>query len=278
MKAQIQLLRPMNCVMVAAAVAIGALIATGLEGIEGHYSTLGLACIVAFFFTGAGNALNDYYDRDIDGINHPTRPIPSGIIKADRALHTAFVLFLVSLILAFFINNIAFLIVVANLIVMVSYEIFFKAKGTAGNMTIAWLTGTAFLFGGAAVGAVQKTYVLAVLAFLATVGREIAKDIEDIKGDIGRHTLPMKIGTKKAAYAASSSIVCGILISPIPFLSGIFTKEGSMYYLPLIAVADAIFIYCILLLLSGKNKASTPIKGAMLIALLAFLAGGILPI
>ncbi len=126
--------------------------------------------------------------------------------------------------------------------------------------------------------AMEKTLILAVLAFLATLGREIAKDIEDIKGDKGRFTLPMEFGTKNAGIMASSAIAFSVLISPIPPISGVFSGEGSMYYIPIIILADAIFIYCIFLLLKGRNNASTPIKGGMLVALLAFLAGGILPI
>ena len=278
MKAYIQLIRPLNCVMVAIAVFIGALIAKGLEVVEVHYSSIGLACIAAFLFTGAGNSLNDYFDRDIDKINHPFRPIPSGRITPENAVMVAFVLFLASFVLAIFINLMVFVIVIANLAVMLSYEIFFKAKGIAGNLTISWLTATTFLFGGAAVMAIEKTSILAILAFLATLGREIAKDIEDIKGDKGRYTLPMKHGLKNAGIMASSAITVGVLISPIPMISGVFSGEGSMYYLPVITLADAIFIYCIFLLLKGKNLVSIPIKGAMLIALLAFLAGGILPV
>lgn len=276
MKAYVQLIRPINCIMVAAAVFIGALIAKGLDMLEIHYLGVSLACSVAFLFTGAGNSLNDYYDREIDKINHPRRPIPSKKIPPIMAVWTAFALFSISLSLALFINLIAFLIVVANLAVMLSYEVLFKAKGAAGNLTISWLTATAFLFGGAAVWAMEKTLILAILAFLATLGREIAKDIEDIKGDTDRYTLPMKHGTKKAGVLASSAIVLGVIISPLPVISGIFQGAGSFYYILAIAVADAIFIYCIVLLLTGKDTASTTIKGAMLIALMAFLAGGIL--
>lgn len=265
--------------MAAVAVFVGALIAVGVGVINDNNGfNITLACIVAFLFTGAGNSLNDFFDRGIDKINHPQRPIPSGKIIPRRALMLASILFIVTLIFAFLINNVAFIIVIANMVVMISYEIFFKAKGAAGNITISWLTGTTFLFGGAAVLAVEKTIILAILAFLATFGREIAKDIEDVKGDRGRFTLPMSIGEKNAGIIASSSIFTGILLSPLPPLLGLFPEKGSFFYGIIITIADAIFIYCIFLLLRGKNSASMPIKGAMLIALIAFLAGGILQV
>ncbi len=276
MKGYIPLLRPLNCFMVAAAVFIGALVAAGLPGIQFHLTDVLMASLVAFLFTGAGNALNDYFDRDIDKINHPRRPIPSGKISPDSALLLAFVLFLVSLVLATFINIIVTFIVIANLAVMISYEVLSKAKGLAGNMTIAWLTGTTFLFGGAAVGAVEDTIVLAALAFLATLGREISKDIEDIEGDVGRDTVPMQAGVGNAQIMAGTAIFASILLSPLPQLLGLFLGSGLIFYIFSIAAADAIFIYCIFLLAKGKNYASSAIKGGMLIALVAFLLGGIL--
>jgi geranylgeranylglycerol-phosphate geranylgeranyltransferase len=276
MNTAVSLMRPINCLMSALAVAIGAIIAVGLGGLEVHFTVVGLACLVAFLFTGAGNALNDYYDRIIDRINHPNRPLPSGRTDPENAVVLALVLFFLSIVLSFFINNLAFIIVIANFIVMVSYEVMFKAKGTVGNFTISWLSGTTFLFGGAAVLAVERTFVLALLAFLATFGREIAKDIEDIKGDLGRTTLPMKVGIKNAGVFASVAIVMAILLSPVPILIGMFSELGSFFYLIAVLVADAVFLFCIALIIRKSPGASTILKSAMLIALLAFLAGGIL--
>jgi geranylgeranylglycerol-phosphate geranylgeranyltransferase len=276
MKAMVSLIRPGNCLMSALAVAIGAIIAVGLVGLEIHFQSVFLACIVAFLFTGAGNSLNDYYDRIIDRINHPDRPLPSRRVNPQNAVILALVLYFLSLVLSFLINYLAFTIVVANLIVMVSYEAMFKARGSVGNFTISWLSGTTFLFGGAAVLAVERTFILAALAFLATFGREIAKDIEDIKGDVGRRTLPMRVGIRNAGVLASVSIIIAILLSPVPILIGMFSELGSFYYLIAVFIANIIFLVCIGLIIGKHKGASTILKSAMLIALLAFLAGGIL--
>jgi geranylgeranylglycerol-phosphate geranylgeranyltransferase len=265
--------------MVSIAVFIGALVAGGFgifdSPLQDHVF---LACVVAFLFTGAGNSLNDYYDRHIDKINHPRRPIPAGKIQPENVASFAFLLFSVSVILALFINIVAFLIVVANLIVMLSYEVFSKARGISGNMTISWLTATSFLFGGAAVMLVEKTVILAAMAFLATLGREIAKDIEDIKGDEGRFTLPMKVGPENAGAVASTSIASAVLLSPLPIMLEMFSGGGLFSYLPLIAITNAIFLYCIFLFNEESFKVSEKIKYGMLMALLAFLAGGILSV
>lgn len=279
MKVYIQLMRPLNCMMVAIAVFIGALVAGGFGIFDSTLSSQVIfACIAAFLFTGAGNSVNDYFDRDIDRINHPMRPIPSGKIKPKDVMIFALLLYFISVILAVFINIMAFIIVMANLAVMFSYEIFSKAKGFAGNMTISWLTATTFLFGGAAVMLMEKTLILAALAFLATLGREIAKDIEDIKGDEGRFTLPMKVGASDAGVIASTFIASAVLLSFLPIMLDLFSGSGLISYIPLIIITDAIFIYCIFLVIEEKARTSTIIKYGMLMALLAFLMGGILSV
>ncbi|UCF07733.1 MAG: 4-hydroxybenzoate polyprenyltransferase, partial [Thermoplasmata archaeon] len=133
-----------------------------------------------------------------------------------------------------------------------------------------------FLFGGAAVLAVENTMVLAALAFLATLGREIAKDIEDVEGDVGRFTVPMQVGTPNASIMASTAISSSVLLSPLPAILGLFSGSGWILFILIIAAADAMFIYCIFLLAKGKPSASNAIKGAMGVALVAFLSGGIL--
>ncbi len=276
MRGYLELIRPLNCVMVSIAVFIGAGIGVGLSVFDEIYMLkVLLACFVAFLFTGAGNALNDYYDRDIDKINHPRRPIPCGKVSPKNTIRFSVLLFIGAIILTLYINLYAILILATNLAIMISYEVFSKAKGVAGNATISWLTATTFLFGGAAVEALTAPLILSSLAFLATFGREIAKDIEDIRGDTGRVTLPMNLGIDGAAIIASLAIVSAVLLSPTPYLLGLFSESSAMFYIIFVVLADIIFIYSICLLLKRKKKTSGTIKYAMLIALVAFLVGGL---
>jgi geranylgeranylglycerol-phosphate geranylgeranyltransferase len=66
-----------NCAMAGIAVLIGFIVAGGL--LQLHYTVLALAVVSAFLITGAGNAINDYYDRNADKKNAPHRPIPTRI-------------------------------------------------------------------------------------------------------------------------------------------------------------------------------------------------------
>ena len=272
---------------------IASLVAVGLDVFQYLYALrVILAIIVVFLFTGAGNTLNDYYDRATDKINHPDRPIPSGKIKARSALIFSYALFCACILLSILIDLshfLPFIIVIISMGMMIFYERNLKLKGLSGNLAISFLVSLLFLFGGAA-ACVDFNYapilgvaILAALSFFATLGREIAKDIEDVKGDIDRRTLPMKLGIRKAGYISSLSFFLSIVMSPLPFLINIF----KFFYLPLVLVADVIFIYCMFILTKGTNEAkvlnearisnvSRLSKYGMIAALIAFLVGALL--
>jgi len=254
----------------------GGIVAVGFEKLSSSYLFSLSAATTAFLFTGAGNSLNDYYDRETDKVNHPERPIPSGIISPQKALNFSIALFFPTLLLSFLINLESFSIVLINLAIMFSYEVLFKKRGLRGNMVISWLVASLFLFGGFSVYgrdvlALRRIASLAILAFLATLGREIVKDIEDMKGDKDRRTLPKILGIKTAAYLASLSFLAAVLLSFAPFLLGILGYP----YLLLVLLADAIFIYSAIFSFEKPKLVGKASKYAMLIALLAFLVGGI---
>src|SRR5713226_1079275 len=98
------LVRPLNVLMAAAGVAVGGVVAVGPEGLAAPIGgsnvpvavALASASLAAALFTAAGNVLNDYFDRDTDRVNHPERPIPSGLVTPVEARRFAVALFLVS--------------------------------------------------------------------------------------------------------------------------------------------------------------------------------------
>ena len=273
MNPYIQLTRPLNCIMSVVGVIVGAIVGIGLDMDLELSKNICLAFITASIFTAAGNAMNDYLDSEIDKINHPERPIPSGKIKSKQVLYIVIIGFSISFFLGFLINWICFFIVLINAILMYSYEKQLKNKGVLGNLTISWLTGSLFLFGGAAVDEIEITIVLAFLAFLATFGREIIKDIEDIKGDVDRKTLPKVIGIKGSGIVASISLIIAVSLSFLPvFPLDIFDWK----YLIIVAFADITFIISIIFTFKDPKKASKTTKIAMFLGLIAFLFGSII--
>ncbi|MDG6221159.1 MAG: UbiA family prenyltransferase, partial [Candidatus Thermoplasmatota archaeon] len=249
-KAYLDLMRPLNCIMAGVATILSVFIALGgnvqvfvdlvigsSPGFPPFAVLHGFA--IAFLFTFAGNALNDYYDREVDKKNHPNRPIPRGDLMPVSALRVSALVFAVIIAWSFFITMWAFVIVATSAVVMVSYETRLKASGLPGNLSIAWLTGCAFLFGGSVVDRIVTVGLMALLAFLASIGREIIKDVEDMGGDEGRHTLPMRIGARKASLFSATGFAGAVLMSPLPYLMGIM----GLSYLFVVVAADVMFIY-----------------------------------
>ncbi len=265
----LKLYRPVNSIMASIAVMAGAFIAVGMD-IMGEWRNVLLAALVVFLFTGGGNALNDYVDRETDRRNHPERPIPSGKIGAKRALHLGITSLILPLFIGIFINIEALLIIAMAEALMLSYEFSFKKKGLLGNMEISLLVGMLFLFGGASVGNMDRTLIFSIMASFATFGREIVKDIEDMEGDADRSTLPKKIGREKAGLVGAGAFMAAVSLSAIPYGRGF----GAVY-LAIVNIADIIFFYTAYLALTDAKKSQRMAKIAMFIGLIAFLAGSL---
>ncbi len=92
----IRLIRPINGLMMGLAVIVGASLALAETFSINVALNLLLGFTTAFTLTGASMAINDYYDRQIDAINEPNRPIPSGLIQPKQALIFAFALSAIS--------------------------------------------------------------------------------------------------------------------------------------------------------------------------------------
>jgi len=152
---------------------------------------------------------------------------------------------------------------------MVSYDLGLKHRGFVGNAAISLLVGMLFLFGGAVVGNPLPTVSLLLLAFLATLSREIVKDIQDVEGDADRRTLPKSIGIPRARSLAAAMVVMAVSLSPIPVIFGLLGQG----YLWAVIAADAIFIYSISRF-KDPAGASVLLKIAMGVGLVAFIAGG----
>lgn len=271
----VRLLRPGNAIMSAAAVAIGAVVAVGPVETLARAPAVALGALTVFLFTGAGNALNDFYDREVDRANHPHRPIPSGQVSPRAAFDLALVLFASSAVASLAINLEAFALVLVSLALMIAYEVRFKASGGSGNLLIAWLVGSLFLFAGLVVYAGRPepllvAAILALLAGLSTVSREIVKDIEDVAGDVGRASLPKRWGIATAGRIGQVFLGAAVGLSALPVALGLL----GPWYIPAVLLADAIFIVAAFYAVRSPGRSERAMKVAMVVALAAFLAGG----
>lgn len=270
MNRYLQLFRLGNCIMAVAALVLAVLIGAGFDLLD-YWQEMAFGAVVVFAFVAGGNALNDYTDREVDKLAHPERPLPSGRMSPSLALWLSAGAFVISFAASLFLNWVSILIVVSAIAIMILYESRTKKMGLSGNLSIAGLTGGLFLLGGAMVGHLDRTVVIAAMAALATLGREIVKDIQDMEGDFDRNTLPKRIGRKGAGIVAAASFLIAVGLSPVPYLGGIF----GIWYMLTVLVADAIFIYSSIVQFENPKKGQTWAKIGMAAALAAFLVGGI---
>jgi geranylgeranylglycerol-phosphate geranylgeranyltransferase len=270
MNPYLEILRPGNAIMAVIAIFLMAVI-------SGKFTLEALmAAVVVFVVTGAGNSINDYFDHKIDAINKPERPIPSGRISLKTALIYSISLFALGIILAFLINLLLGIIAFLSSILMIYYARDLKTKCLIGNMSISFLTGLCFVFGGIAVDQIVVSIYLGFFAFLMTMAREIVKDMEDVEGDKleGAATLPIIHGMRISSILAAIFMILASLGSPLLYFMGIF----SVFYLPVLFVAIIIFLYCAISILKDQStgnagKVSKRIKLGMAITFVAFAVG-----
>lgn len=267
----LEIIRPHNSLMAAVAVLIGVMVASG----EVFSQAAFLGFIVAFIASGAGFIINDYFDFDIDSINRPKRPLPTGKISLLRAHRLALLLFGAGILLSLFINAPALIIAAFNSLLLYAYGWKIKkAGGIEKNLTVSYLVASPFLFGGAVSGNVEPTLYLVLLAGLANTSREIVKDIEDFEGDrLFTMTLPQKIGFKNSAKLAQAFMLAALVLSPLPYITEILGK----YYLFFVSMTNVLFLVSFAFLqnitVQNAKKTQRFIKLGMFLALVAFLAG-----
>jgi len=180
-------------------------------------------------------AINDWHDREVDAINEPNRPIPSGRIPGRWGLYVAIIWTALSLLVAATLGRWVFISACLGLALAWAYSappFRLKRNGWLGNAAcgfsyegLAWVTGAAAMLG----GALPSAAILG-LAFLYSVGAHgimTLKDFKSIKGDkaMGIDSVPVLLGPKGAAWAASvimaapQFVVIGLLLAwgqPIP--------------------------------------------------------------
>lgn len=257
-----EMARVINAVAAGVLTALGAFVAG--EGMVGPVGAAVAATIVA---TAAGNMINDYFDREVDQVNAPERPLPRGAVSPRTTLGVSLALFAVAFAITLTLPLAAVAIAVVNLAALISYTSVFKGLPGAGNVVVGLLVGSTFPFGAAASGGIDPTIgVLFALAAVATVTREIVKDVEDIDGDrtAGLRTLPIAVGRRRALWIGTGLLVAAIGMSPAPYF---FAEFGWPY---LVALVPAIVVMG-----SGAARSFTdPTTGQQLLKYGMFLAVG----
>ena len=157
-------------------------------------------------------AVNDWFDRHVDAINEPDRPIPSGRMPGRWGLYIAVIWTLVSLAVASLLGPWGFGAAVLGLLLAWAYSappLRLKENGWWGNAAcgisyegIAWTTGAAVMAGGQMPD--LRSLWLALLYSMGTHGIMTLNDFKAVAGDraMGVRSLPVQLGEQRAANVA----------------------------------------------------------------------------
>jgi geranylgeranylglycerol-phosphate geranylgeranyltransferase len=266
----LRLTRPVNCLMMGFAVMVGAELADPSSLSTGWLSLL-YGFITGFALTAASMSINDCYDRRIDAVNEPNRPIPSGLISPKEALTFALVLTIIGFAAAYLTNVFCLTAAVIAWMVFVTYTTVGKRSGLPGNLLVSTCVAVPFIYGSLVIiNAIKLNVVIfAAIAFLSNAGREITKGIVDVRGDKmqGVKTQAVRYGERKAAVAAASFYLSAVLLSLLPW----FLNLVSFWFLPLVGVTDFGLVASSTMLLRDYSRENA--RRVKKIVLLWFIVG-----
>ena len=263
--------------------------------IVGHVYTISviLATLLVYCMAGAGNIINDVFDHEIDAVNKPDRPIPSGKISLKNAGIYAAILdsiaILLGVIISCLIHNFVFLaIIIASAVIIYMYSRYFKAMPMIGNIVVGVMIGLCFVVGGLILLCETEDWTIfkisvyiGLLAAVANVARELVKDMEDIHGDElgGARTFPILFGKKVSSVIVMILLAVAVAVCILLYTSGLF----NIAYLVIIIIPVVLCLYSVVSLFASKfepdeatcAKEALFLKIAMAVSLLAIIIGSI---
>jgi geranylgeranylglycerol-phosphate geranylgeranyltransferase len=273
----VRLMRPINCLMMGFAVIVGAVLANP-QFSSVNWMNFFYGFVTGFMLTAASMAINDYYDRKIDAINEPSRPLPSGLISQKEALIFASVLSVLGFVSAYLVSVFCLAVAIFAWIIFAAYTTIGKRSGLPGNFLVSACVAIPFIYGSIAAANEIKLNILlfASMAFLSNTGRELTKGIVDVKGDKAQNvkTLAVRYGEKNAAVVAALFYVSAVLLSPIPLILSLV----SLWFVPFVVITDLGLVASSFLLVKDHSRENArKVKSRVLLwfifGLLAYVFG-----
>ena len=269
MKPYFELGRPFTLVAPALGFLSGALTAVGAAPPETW--SLGLmvppilGSVMAATLNAGNNALNQIYDLEIDRVNKPKRPLPSGRLNIIQAWVFTAITYLAALVLAWLVapggRHECFWLVAIAVVCTFIYSVpplRTKRLGIWANITIAIPRGTLLKVAGwssvKTIFGVEPWYIGAIFG-LFLLGATTTKDFADMEGDRrgGCRTLPIQYGVQRAAWMISPSFVMPFTMIPIGSWIGILT--GNFWLLQVLGVVMTVYgVYVCYLMLRRPEE------------------------
>nr|WP_305792401.1 UbiA family prenyltransferase [Acidianus sp. RZ1] len=238
---------------------------------------LAISMIVVSLVAAGGYAINDVFDVEIDKINKPDRPLPSGKISLRRAIILSYGLMISGTIISITLGYFEVIIATITSLALYYYAKTLKREGLSGNIIVATTTALSIFYGGITYFSgdwLERVIVPTAYSFLLTLGREFIKGIEDYEGDkaYGVKTLATTIGVRDTWKISRIILILILVISPLPLFLGF----NIMYLILLIP-----FVYFILLSIfsetsiKGGSKGREYLKWSAFIGITAFALGSL---
>ena len=289
----LDLFRAGNCVTGFVGVFLGAILTLEDFPTDDNLNITALLALSVYSFMASWNALNDYLDLEIDKINRPDRPLPSGRISKSLALTAILLTCAISFTSLFLAGQIAndmtdnfqnwyptiFIWLIA-LTLLVNYEddrilLGLKNRGLPGNLAISISVGLVVLFGAAGLfdPLNERAVSLFFIGTLYNLSREIIKDVEDMDGDEGRNTYAMRAGAENARLASWVILLITLVALLTPFALGIFDLVHIIFIAPglftLMSVKKHIY-------LAEDSAASRLIKISMTLTMIGLILAALM--
>lgn len=233
----VRIARPGNVALAAASVVIG-----GVCAESRLLMPLGIAAASAALVGAGGYVVNDLFDLEIDLLNRPDRPLPSGDLSLRAGTLWAAALIAAGLALAWSLGLRMGFVATGVALGLIAYAARLKRTAIAGNLLVAAMSGTAFIYGGLTGDRIGSALVPAVLAGAFHLGREMFKAAADRVGDerCGAYTIAVRWGEEWACRLATVPLAVVVVLSPLPTVWGWF---GAFYLATVIVGVDTVLVY-----------------------------------
>lgn len=279
----ISIQRPFNCFLITMCAIVGIMVDQGVKTFD-HWPTLIMIFIGGWALSAAAMVFNDYFDIEVDKINEPDRPIPSGRITSKQALTFGIVLIVIGILAGlgldlyeYFIGDgqigVSIVTAVVCSIMAIAYTNYMKRYSLLGNLAVSIGVWLGFLYGDLLFDFIINPLPesMAAGAFFLNFGREVMKGITDIEGDRKNNvtTVATMVGEN---WTAIISAVFYFLAVVVIYLIPIFLANASLVFVIAISVSAIMATICIVWVIKDHKRESTKkIKTLVLVTMLISL-------
>ena len=215
-----------------------------------------ITIITVSIFMSFGNCINDIFDFENDRISHPKRLLPQKKISLSLANIICIMLFFSGIFISSFLNFKTQIFLYCLIIpLLILYSIKLKAIPLAGNIVIAFLLSSVFIFSELVIfQTYYKLIIPTLLIFSFSLLREIIKDLQDYDGDkkYNFKTFPVYFGISRTINLLIILILAFIFISTVPFF--IMLNYNIQYLVSIIIIIEIPLIFILVLLIKYPNK------------------------